>query len=254
MIAFFILLLGLAVGSFLNVVIYRLPEGLSIVKPRSRCPACAHELKPWENIPVLSYALLRGKCSQCGVRISFRYPLIELLTGIIFLLFYWRFGIGVDLIVYLFFICLVIAITFIDIDLQIIPNILLMIGLIPAVYPMFRDGWPAAIHYLIGAVSMGLFFYLIGVLGKLAFKQDAMGMGDVKYAIVYGLLLGWKEGILVTGLGFLSSALLIVILMPFSRVTFGQRLPFGPFLSLGILITIMRGHEIISWYTGFLGY
>ncbi len=252
MIALFVIVFGLIVGSFLNVCIHRIPLNQSIVKPRSRCPSCGHQIRAIENVPVLSWLLLKGRCSQCKTSISIRYPLVELLTGLIFLSIYLKFGITLDFYVYTAFLCLVVIITFIDIDFQIIPNILLLIGLIPAVIPMLTGGLELVPRYLIGMVGFGGGFYLLGLVGKLVFKQEAMGMGDVKYAAVFGLLLGWQLALVATGVAFLSSAVLIIVLMPFRKIGFGQRLPFGPFLSFGVLAAVLAGDRIIHWYLGYM--
>jgi len=243
-----VVIYGLMVGSFLNVCIYRIPKGESIVKPRSRCPHCRHQLTVWENIPVFSYLFLRGKCSSCKAPISPRYALVEILTAAVFAVVYWQFGLTLDFFFFTVFLCLVIVITFIDLDHQIIPNQLLLIGIIPGLYPLFRDGWDAYKLYLIGALALGLGFYAIAVFGQLAFRKESMGMGDIKYAALIGLTLGWQSGIVATALAFVSASVLFLFLMPFKKITFGQRIPFGPFLSLGTFFALIWGPDIIQWY------
>ncbi len=243
-----VVIYGLMVGSFLNVCIYRLPRGESVVKPRSRCPHCGHQLTVRENIPVLSYLFLHGKCSSCKASISPRYVLVEILTATVFLIAYWQFGPTLDFLFFTGFLCLVIVITFIDLDHQIIPNQLLLVGIIPGLYPLFRDGWGAYKLYLVGALGLGSGFYAIAVLGQLAFRKESMGMGDVKYAALIGLILGWQSGIVATALAFVSASILFLVLMPFKKIAFGQRIPFGPFLSLGTFFALMWGSDIIHWY------
>ncbi|MFQ6612732.1 MAG: prepilin peptidase [Fidelibacterota bacterium] len=248
MITAYLIVFGLMVGSFLNVCIYRLPRGESLVRPRSHCPHCNRSIKVWENIPLLSYLLLGGRCSSCKKPISIRYPLVEALTGIIFFLTYWRFGLTLDFIFYLAFLCLLVVITFIDIDYQVIPNGLLLIGLIPGVYSLVKEGSSNLELYLFGAVGLGVLFFIIRVVGKMIFRKESLGMGDVKYAALIGLVIGWKFGLLATALAFFSASVILLSMMIISQVSFGQRIPFGPFLSLGTLLATIWGAEIIHWY------
>ncbi|HDY75799.1 MAG TPA: prepilin peptidase [Candidatus Marinimicrobia bacterium] len=248
MILTFVIIFGLMIGSFLNVCIYRIPREESIVYPRSRCPNCKHQLRFWENIPVLSYLFLRGQCSSCKTSISSRYIFVELLTALLFILLYNHYGWSLDFLMSIIFSCIILVITFIDIDYQIIPNQLLLIGLIPAVYQIISVGFRNSSLYFIGAVGLGLGILLISLIGNILFKKESMGMGDVKYAALIGLLLGWQNGLLAVFLAFLSSAILILILLPLGKISFGQRIPFGPFLSLGTIIALLWGPIIIRIY------
>jgi len=155
---------GLVLGSFLNVVIYRLPRDQSIVKPRSHCTQCDHQLAAWENIPLFSYLILRGRCHHCKTRISSRYPFVEALMGILLVLSFHRYGFSLDFFFFSAFIAIVLVITFIDLDFQIIPNELLLVALIPGFYPLVRDGFTQGSVYLLGLVGLGLAFYLIAFL------------------------------------------------------------------------------------------
>lgn len=244
----FLIIYGLMIGSFLNVCIYRIPLGKSVLRPRSGCPHCDHKLFLWENIPLISYILLWGKCSSCSEKISVRYPLIELLTAMIFGITYLRFGFTPDFVVFSLFLSIVIAITFIDLDHQIIPNGLLLIGVLPGIYPLIRDGLGNIGQYVIGAFSLGVGFYTIGFLGKIVFKKDSMGMGDVKYIALIGLILGWKEGLLAAALAFFSAAALFIFFMAIGKASFGEKIPFGPFLGFGSFISIIMGSQILDWY------
>lgn len=248
MILTFVIIFGLMIGSFLNVCIYRIPREESIVHPRSRCPNCKHQLRFWENIPVLSYLFLRGQCSSCKTSISSRYIFVELLTALLFILLYNHYGWSLDFLMFIIFSCIILVITFIDIDYQIIPNQLLLIGLIPGVYQIISVGFRNSGLYFIGAVGLGLGILLISLIGNILFKKESMGMGDVKYAALIGLLLGWQNGLLAVFLAFLSSAILILILLPLGKISFGQRIPFGPFLSLGTIIALLWGPVIIRIY------
>ena len=248
MIEILLIVLGLAIGSFLNVCIYRMPKHISISIPRSTCPKCEYQLKFWENIPVLSYLFLRGKCSNCNAKISLRYPLIEILTTLIFLLLYCYYGLTIQTLLLCVLFSTVIIITFIDIDVQLIPNELIIIGLIPVSIYIIIPGLSNIWMHLLGAVCLSGLFLLIGYIGKILYKEDSMGMGDVKYAFVIGLLLGWKSGILAFGISFISAAILIFIYLVTKKLKSRQKIPFGPFMSIGLLIALIWGDKIIEWY------
>lgn len=246
-----IIILGLVVGSFLNVCIYRLPRDMSIVKPRSKCTNCDHQIKSWENIPIISYILLGGKCSNCKTKISLRYPFVEALTAVIYFVIYIYYGITIETGLLLILFSVVIVLTFIDIDFQILPNILLITALIPILMFVYLQYSDDLVNHIIGAIVMFAMFLLIGYLGKLAYKVDSMGMGDVKYAAVIGLLLGWQLGVLAFIISFFSAAILIAIMSLGHKIDRKQRLAFGPFLSLGCLVAFFWGPEIINWYMAF---
>lgn len=251
MVEILIIGLGLVIGSFLNVCIYRLPKQESISKPRSRCPLCNYQLKFWENIPVISYFILCGKCSNCHGHISIRYPLVEILTSLTFLLLYFYYGFTIGTIILCALLCIVIIITFVDIDVQLIPNELLLISLIPiTLYIMLISLSDIGTH-LLGAIGLSLLLFLIGYFGKKLYKEDSMGMGDVKYAFVIGLLLGWKSGFLALGISFLFAAIIIFILYITKKLKSRQKIPFGPFMSIGLLIALIWGDKIIEWYLHF---
>lgn len=249
-----VIVLGLAFGSFLNVCVYRLQRKLSIISPGSACPNCGHKIRFQENIPVLSFLFLRGKCSNCKTPISIRYPLVEILTALISVLLFQKQGLSLDFIFTAAFVFLVIVIAFIDIDKQIIPNGLLIIGLIPAGYLLFSNGINGSLTHLLGGIGLGSGFLMIGYLGRIMMKQESMGMGDVKYAALIGLFLGWKLGILAAGLAFIIAALLIGILLPIGKITMRERIPFGPFLSLGTVISILWGQSLIQQYLQLIVY
>ncbi|MBU0529479.1 prepilin peptidase [bacterium] len=248
MIEILLIILGLAIGSFLNVCIYRLPKHVSISKPRSHCLKCDNQLKPWENIPVLSYIFLRGKCSNCHTPISLRYPFIEILTSIIFLLLYYYYGLTIQTLLLCVLFSIVIVITFIDVDTQLISNELLIFGLIPVSIYIVLPGLSNIGTNLLGAIGLSGLFFLIGYFGKILYKEDSMGMGDIKYAFVIGLLLGWKSGILAFGISFLSAAIIIFIYSITKNLKPRQKIPFGPFMSIGLLIALIWGEKIIEWY------
>ncbi|MCH8011323.1 MAG: prepilin peptidase [Candidatus Marinimicrobia bacterium] len=254
----FIIGFGLMVGSFLNVCIYRIPRGESIVFPRSHCPKCNHQIKAWENIPVLSFILLGGRCNSCNTRISYRYIIVEVLTALIFILMYDRFGLTGEFVVSVFLLSLIVIITFIDLDHQIIPNKLLLVCLIPTAYILILDSlkgpgiFSGILSHIWGALGLGLGFLFIGLFGEFIFKKESMGMGDVKYAALIGLILGWQEGLVASAIAFFSAAILLILFLLLGKVSMGQRIPFGPFLSLGVFVSILWGSNIIDWYSKFL--
>lgn len=234
---------GLLLGSFLNVVIYRLPRGESVVFPPSHCPHCGARLTPLELIPVASYLALRGHCRHCGAPISWRYPLVEILTAGLFLLLYLRYTFSPQFFFYALLITLLIPITFIDLEHQIIPNTLNLLGL---------AGGLLLLLFLRPLTWTQAFFGLVtgsGLLFLIAFiSRGGMGGGDIKLAGVLGLYLGWPMLLLALFLAFVSGALVSLFLLA-TRIK-GRRdfIPFGPFLALGAILTILAGPELVSWY------
>jgi leader peptidase (prepilin peptidase)/N-methyltransferase len=248
MIEAYVILLGLLIGSFLNVVIYRFPKGESVVLPASHCPSCDHQIKPWENIPLISYLFLRGRCSSCNIRISPRYPLVEMLTAILFYATYAKYGLSWDFVVFALFSGLLVGIAFIDIDHLIIPDSMVILGLLPGFYLLYTTGGENLTTQLYGLAGLGAGFLVIRLVGEKVFKKEAMGLGDVKFAAMAGWVLGWDIGIVAMFLAFLSATLLLTILIPVGIVKRKQQVPFGPFLCLGIWFGMMWGREIIDWY------
>jgi len=249
---------GSVVGSFLNVCIYRIPRGLSIIIPSSRCPSCNIPIKPWDNIPILSYIFLGGRCRACKTRISFRYPLVESLNAVSYVLVTWRFGFEWSTLFYFIFCSALIVATFIDIDFQIIPDRITLpgipVGIISGGFllldPFMRTSPLGIKSSLIGAFAGFAFYYLVAVTGYHIFKKEAMGGGDIKLMTVIGGFLGWKGVILTTFIGSLSGAVIGVLLMLFKGKEWGSRIPFGPYLALGAYLTLFYGQEIFYWYLG----
>jgi leader peptidase (prepilin peptidase)/N-methyltransferase len=242
---------GSAIGSFLNVCIYRLPRDLSIISPSSRCPSCNIPIKPYDNIPILSYIFLGGRCRVCKVGISLRYPLVESLNALLYVFVLWRFGFGLQTIVYSMFCSALIVITFIDLDFQIIPDKItlpgILIGLIAGSFlmpdPFMRYSLLGIKAAIIGFLAGGGLFYAIAVLSR-----GGMGGGDIKMMAMVGSLMGWKSVLLTTFLGSLSGAVLGIFLMIAKGKGRKTKIPFGPFLALGTLITLFYGQEILYWY------
>lgn len=253
-----IIISGLLIGSFLNVCIYRIPQGESIVSPSSKCPSCATPIKFYDNIPLISYILLMGKCRYCKAKVSARYPFVEFLNAFLYAIVLNRFGIespGV-LLVYLLFTSILIVIFFIDLDHQIIPNSITYPGIPIAVIlgstilpdPFFHAGPLGYKASLIGFIAGGGFFYLVATAGRLIFKKDAMGGGDIKMMAMVGGLLGWKGVILTTFSGSLLGSIIGVTLIKFKGREWGSKIAFGPYLAIGALISLLWGEEILRWY------
>jgi len=246
-----IVLFGLAVGSFLNVVIWRLPRGKSIISPASRCPSCDTPIRALDNIPVLSYIALGGKCRYCKARISPRYPLVEAMNAGLWALMYWRFGMGWHLPVYLAFVSALVAITFIDLDFQIIPDSITLpgipLGILAGIFllpdplaRMLHLGWKGSL----GGAALGFtLFYAVAVLSR-----GGMGGGDIKFMAMSGAVTGWKGVLMTTFLGSLAGSAIGIFLVAARGKGRKAKIPFGPFLALGALLTLLFGQEIFRWY------
>lgn len=250
-----VLVFGLVIGSFLNVVIWRVPRGESVVTPGSACPSCGHEIRTYDNIPVLSWLILRGRCRDCGEPISPRYPLVELSTGALFVLMAWNFGLTWELPAYLYFAAVGVALALIDLDTRRLPNAIVLPSYVVAglllLLPAIADGrWNDYLAAWLGALALFAFYFL------LAFVYPAgMGFGDVKLAGVLGLYLGWLGwGPLIVGafLGFLLGALVGGGLMVVKRAGRKTAIPFGPFMIAGALIAVIAGQSLADLYTGTL--
>ncbi len=255
MIVLFVAILGLFIGSFLNVCIHRIPSGESIVWPGSKCPKCDNPIKPWDNIPVLSYLILRGRCRNCSAPISVRYPLVELLSSLIAVALLFRFGPGVRFVIYYFWACALLVITFIDLDLLIIPDRLSIGGAAVGILliPWLMVGWKdALIGLTLGAGMLAAVIYGYFLLtGK-----QGMGGGDVKLLGMIGVFTGW-QGVLFTV--FMGSLMGTVVGIPWAyfhknreTTTLKAAIPFGPFLSLGALLYVLWGDAVINWYFSFM--
>ncbi len=256
----FVFVIGIIVGSFLNVCIHRIPKEESIVKPASHCPSCKNKLKPKDNIPILSWLLLRGKCRYCGEKISVRYPVVELLNGVLYTAVIAKFGPGFESAVYMPFMSIFIIITWIDLDHMIIPDVFSLTGavialLIPVTLHFTgRQGlWPISItESFTGCVVGGGILLTIAASYYLLKKKEGMGIGDVKLMALIGALLGWKKAVMTI---FLGSFLGTFIMAPFllsSRLSREKPIPFGPFLIIGAVAALFFGDMIIEWYTGLI--
>jgi leader peptidase (prepilin peptidase) / N-methyltransferase len=254
-----VILLGLSLGSFCNVCIYRIPRNLSVVTPRSFCTDCKKTIAWYDNIPVLSWILLRGKCRSCTMPISPRYALVEVLSAIVLQIIHLRFEgwPGWMLLGGTLALALIVS-TFIDFD--IIPDIITLPGLgigilVHSVFPELTNHhafWESLWWSVQGAILGGGSLWLVATVGRLIYKKEVMGMGDVKLMAMVGALLGWKNALLAIFLGSLFGSLVGVVLIITRKSKWQSRIPFGPYLALGTLIAMLAGQPLIQWYMGFL--
>ncbi len=274
------LIFGSVVGSFLNVVIHRVPNEQSIVFPNSACPKCGSAIKPYDNIPILSWLILGGKCRNCKVPISARYPAVEFLTGVVFAIVFWQIGLSAFLPIALIFAAVMISLIFIDAGHMILPNVItyplfVFVILVRLVYPLvfgteyFSDmqytpatlmaaypAWAASlVSALAGALAGGGSLWLVGELWKRLRGVEAMGLGDVKMMLGVGALLGWRLTLLSIFLGAFSGAVIGIFLISRQKDKDMQaQIPFGIFLGTGSLLALLFGEQLIGWYTrNFLG-
>lgn len=249
-------LIGLLIGSFLNVVIHRVPAGESIVSPPSRCPGCGSLISPRDNIPVVSWLLLRGRCRTCHEPISARYPLVELLTAVMFALMAWRFGLAWDLPAYLYLAAVGVALAAIDLDTKRLPNVIVLpsypVAAVLFLLPAVLEGqWDDYLRAVAGAAALFGVFFLLALI-----YPAGMGFGDVKLAGVLGAYLAWLGwAALVVGgfLGFALGAVVGVAMMVAGRAGRRTALPFGPFMLLGALLAIFLAEPLSQWYLGLVG-
>lgn len=269
-----IFFLGAVVGSFLNVVIHRVPNEQSIVFPNSACPKCKNPIKPYDNIPVLGWLLLGGKCRNCREKISARYPAVELLTALLFVLVFWQIGFNSFLPVALIFVSAMVALVFIDAEHMILPNVitypLFVLALATRLFfPLFLtvEYFPDLFKFpfnllqtfplwlislaagLLGALVGGGFLWLVGEVWKRFRGVDAMGLGDVKMMLGVGALLGWRLTLLSIFTGAFTGALAgIFLLSKQKEKDLQMQIPFGIFLGIGSIVSLLFGEQILRWY------
>lgn len=237
-----VFLFGLLIGSFLNVCIYRIPEGISVAEGFSFCPNCKKRIRPLDLIPVISYVFLRGKCRYCHSAISVKYPLIELLTGVLFILVYFQYGLTILAALTAILTAVLVVISFIDLRHQIIPDGLVLVVLALGIAALFFSG-RSPLEHIIG------FFVVSGLLLAVALLSNGgMGGGDIKLMAAAGLFLGWKLILLSLILASILGSLISIGLLVSKKANRKSMIPFGPFLSLGILISALYGDLLIYWY------
>lgn len=249
LIAVWVALFGLTIGSFLNVVIHRLPRKLGVARGRSVCPQCQTQLKWYHNIPLLSYLFLRGRCAFCRASIPLRYPLVEIINAALYLYFFSHYGAGLQLAVTAVLASALLVIFFIDLDHHIIPDVITLPGMLLGLAVSLAPEGIGIVNALIGLVVGGGSLYAMAMLGDWLFKKESMGGGDIKMAAMLGAFVGWQKVILI----FISSAVIglvisIVIMFFSSRLRRTRVIPFGPFLAMAAMVAIVYGDRLISFY------
>jgi leader peptidase (prepilin peptidase)/N-methyltransferase len=248
MLALTVFVAGVAVGSFLNVCIWRIPAGKSIVYTPSHCPHCAAPISHRDNIPLLSYLLLRGRCRSCGGGISLRYPAVEALTGILLVLLLYRFGVSPQWAVYSIFAAALIVISFIDVDHQIIPDVISLPGIVLGLLFSALGQGPPLIDSAIGVLVGGGILYAVAVGYHALTGREGMGGGDIKLLAMIGAFLGWQAVFVTLILGSLAGSLVGIGLMLAQGKDSRVPIPFGPFLACGAFCALAFGEELIRWY------
>jgi len=257
-----IFLAGLAIGSFLNVCIYRIPRKLSVILPSSHCPSCKSPIRPMDNIPVISFLILKGKCRNCGARIEWRYPVVELVAAFLFLFSYLTFGFSFELFFYYAFSCALVVITFIDIEHRIIPDRItlpfMFIGLMGSFFvglrapgvaePVNAGLYSAFLSSVLGIVVGGGSLALGGYIYIRATGVEGMGGGDVKLAAMIGAFLGWKAVLAVIFLGSLAGSALGIFLMLVFHLSRRTPIPFGSFLAPAGIFVLFYWSRLVEWY------
>ncbi len=248
---------GLIWGSFLNVCIYRMPKEESVVFPRSYCPNCKHPIAFYDNMPILSYILLRGKCRHCSAPISIRYPVIEAISGLIWGIAVWRHGISLPALIEIVFFSILLLSTAVDFAHRIIPDEasvggalagLVLSFLYPQLHGQSSHLW-GLFWSFVGLLAGGALVYLVAIVGELIFKKEAMGGGDIKFQAMVGAFLGWQCAIAAFFIAtFIGAIMGIYILIRYKDNT----LPFGPCLALSALICYLWGERLLSLIVDYL--
>lgn len=242
-------LLGLAVGSFLNVCIYRLPRRESLVWPGSRCPACGAAIRWHDNVPVVGYLWLAGRCRSCRKPIGVRYPIVELATMAVFLAHYWALGPTPLVVVRIAFGCALLVLFAIDLEHQILPNVITLPGILVG---LAASLWlpPGLTSAVIGVLVGGGSLWLLFEIWRWLRGVEALGMGDVKMLAMVGAFLGWEQVIATLVLSSVAGSLVGLGLIASGRGSLGSKLPFGTFIALGALASSLAGDRLVAWYVG----
>ena len=244
--------LGLLIGSFLNAVIHRVPRQQSLVSPGSRCPSCGYALRWYDNIPVVSYLILGGRCRKCRKTISIRYPIVELITAAVFVAHYFVFGWTPLLAVRLAFAASLVALFAIDLEHHLLPDVITLPGIVAGlVASLFLP--PGIVESLIGILIGGGVLWVIGEAYFRYSGEEGMGGGDVKMLAMIGAFLGWKLVLVTLVLSSVAGSVLGLVIIAVKRGGMKYALPFGTFLALGALAASLIGAQIVTWYAGQLG-
>ena len=246
MLSFFMFIIGTVLGSFSNVCIHSLPRGESIIHPTSHCPHCKTPIKPRHNIPIISFIFLKGRCAYCGSPISPRYPLVELVSGIMYLLLFRHFGFNLSFVIYALFSSALLIVFFIDLEHQVIPDSITIPGMAVGIVTSFFLPAASPLNCLLGLIGGGGLFFLIASV-----RKGGMGGGDIKFAALIGSFIGWKMTLLTAFIAFLAGALVGITLIILKKKKRKDPIPFGSFLSAGALVSLLWGAELIRWYLTF---
>ena len=243
-----IFILGTLFGSFANVCIYRLPQRLSVVFPGSHCPFCQQALRPWHNIPLLSYVLLGGRCATCKSTISLRYPLVEFCNGLLYVFLYYQCHLSPQTVVFALLATTLLIVSYIDIVHTIIPDAITFPGIVAGVLTSLWLTPVGVGNAVLGLLLGGGLFLLMAVLSVVILKREGMGGGDIKLIAMIGAFLGWHAVLVTIFLGAVLGAFVGIALMLLRRKGRKDPVPFGPFLAIGAVLTMVWGDTILSWY------
>ncbi|MCJ7772633.1 MAG: A24 family peptidase [Desulfobacterales bacterium] len=243
-----VFLYGVCVGSFSNVCIHRLPLSKSLKSPPSNCPQCGSPIRFYDNIPILSYIWLKGHCRHCQKRISFRYPFVEIMGGLFALFIYLEYGLTFEALIYYLFIVTLIIITFIDIDHQIIPDVISLPGIPICFLASFALPSVTFIDSLIGILAGGGSLFIVLWTYHLITGVEGMGGGDIKLLAMIGALIGWEGVIFTIFISSITGTMVGILIMLRTKKGLKLAVPFGPFLSIGAILYVFYGSELIRWY------
>jgi leader peptidase (prepilin peptidase)/N-methyltransferase len=246
------LLLGLVVGSFANVVVYRLPLERSLSRPGSACPACGAPIRWYDNVPVLSWLLLRARCRRCGARISARYPLVELANGLLYFALARLLPPGVHAALSMAFVTALLVLSLIDLDHQILPDAITLPGTAIGILASLAPGPPGPLESVLTAAGGYLGFAAVALVARWYYGEDALGQGDWKMAALLGAFLGWRALLVTVFLACLTGALAGLSLIALGRGSRLTRIPLGTFLGLAGIVAVFAADPVITWYAGLL--
>jgi leader peptidase (prepilin peptidase)/N-methyltransferase len=245
----FALAVGLIVGSFANVCIHRLPRGVSVVAPRSRCPGCGAAISAFDNVPVLSWLLLRGRCRRCHAPISIRYPAVEALNGVLYTAIALTHGPTLNAVVSMALVTALLVLALIDLEHQILPNVItipgVVVGIVASLLPGSALTWRESIATAVGGYVA---LWAFATLARLYYREEALGQGDWKLVAMIGAFLGWRQTMLSVFLGALLGSIVGMAIVAVGRGTGRTRVPFGTFIAAGALVTQFAGQPIVDWY------
>lgn len=244
--------LGSIIGSFLNVVIYRIPNGLSLWSPPSHCPHCSHRIPWYYNVPVWGFLIQLGRCAFCKTSISFRYPAVEILSGIFTCFFFSQFGLSVVFFKLTYLALLMLVLSFIDFQKHLIPNRIVFFSFPFAVLFSVLEGKPSIIDSILGFLIGGLGLWAVWYIGHLIYKRDGIGGGDIKLAALLGVFIGWKLLLLTVFTSFILISAIGWLGIITRRLSRNSEIPLAPFLTVAIWINVFYGLDIIRWYIAFI--